>query len=306
MSELGPLRLIVNRLALGRAGREALSALRPALERREVAHDVVSVSGHAAAADAARGALDEGVGYLAAVGGDGTSHAILNGIADPDRGVPEEAVLAAISADHGGDFARTIGMRLPPERLATRLSSPDTMGVDVGVAEFTVPGGGLERRLFLNCARVGYGGEVTRRAARLPRRMGRFRHLLAAWAGIRATERRQVRVELAHAGRKTDLVELVVANGQFHSGGMRVAPRALPDDGRFSVLAFTGQPNQVFMLTTAMFQGQHLPSPEISEWQSPSAGVESDAALRVEADGEPLGVTPARFWLLEKALRIKI
>jgi diacylglycerol kinase (ATP) len=305
MHDFGHLQLIVNRSALAKQGKASFGELRRALEERGVPFDAVEVRGHAEAGDAARTAYGEGVRYLVAVGGDGTLHAVLNGVGDADSGVPEDLVLGVASADHGGDFARTVGLRLPPKPLATRLATANTMRVDVGVVEFT-DGASSRRRLFINSARVGYGAELARLEERLPRALGRFRHLLAAWWAIRRTERRPARVELAHGGRKVEVVEIAVANGQFAGGGMRLAPRAMPDDGRFNVLAFMGEPKQVFVLTVDMFQGRHLPNPQISEWQSPFVGVEADTPLRVEADGEPLGTTPARFSLLERALRLKI
>lgn len=180
------------------------------------------------------------------------------------------------------------------------------MMIDVGVVTCAGPDGGDLERHFVNCGQVGYGAEVVRIAARLPRALGRFRYLLSAWGGIRAVQRSSARLELAHAARTEDIVELVVANGQFFGGGMRVAPRALPDDGRFNVLAFTGDRGQVFRLTTRLFHGQHLPNPQISEWQSPHVDVEATPPMAVEADGEPLGKTPASFRLLRQALAFKV
>ncbi len=283
-----------------------LPALRSALEARGVGCDVAEAVGSEAIQDAVRTAVDDGVRYVAAVGGDGTVHHVANGLFADDEPIADGVVLAIVSAGQGGNLARTIGMRLPPERLATRLASPGTMDVDLGVVEFVDEGGEERRCYFTNAARVGYGAEVTRLTGRLPRSLGRFRHLLAAWAGIRATERHRMTLELAHAGRKVDAVELAVAQGQFVGAGLRMAPRATPDDGRFNILAFTGQPNQVFVATTDMVHGRHLPSPDISEWQSPFVAVDCDPPLRVAVDDELVGRTPARFTLLPGALRLKI
>ncbi|WP_341254053.1 hypothetical protein, partial [Euzebya pacifica] len=89
-------------------------------------------------------------------------------------------------------------------------------------------------------------------------------------------------------------------------GGMKVAPRALPDDGLFNVLAFTGGKAQVFTLTPKLFQGEHLPNPRIAEWQSSTASVAPEEPMLVEADGEVLGTTPASFTVVDKPLVLKI
>lgn len=306
MHEFGQLRLVVNRDALDREGRAAYAALRAAMDAKGVVADAVETRGRKAAGEAARAAYDDGVRYIVVIGGDGTFHEVVNRLGDTETGLPEDLVLGVWNAGPGGDFARTVGLRLAPAAMATRLATTNTMDIDVGVVSYTTEAGLGESRLFVNVARVGYGAEVARIADRLPAALGRFRYLLAAWGGIRRTVRRPVRVELAHAGRKAEIVELVVANAQFTGGGMRIAPRAMPDDGRLSVLAFSGDRKQVFVATIDMFQGRHVPNPQISEWQSPFAGVESDEPLRIAADGRPLGVTPARFTLIERGLRLKI
>ncbi len=305
-SPLGPLRLIVNPLAGGRTRKHVVPTLRTGLEERGVEHDVVETAGPADAEALARSAVEEGVRYLVAVGGDGTLHGLVNGVFDGEAPRAEGIVVGVVPTGSGSDFARTVGLHMRPELAVGHLASEATMPVDVGVASFTGADGQPATRLFLNLAEVGYGAEVVRLAQRLPRALGRFRYLLAAWGGIRAVRRQPARVELAHAGSDLELVELVVANGQFFGGGMRVAPRALPDDGRFNVLAFTGDRGQVFRLTTQMFQGRHLPDPHIREWQSPHVTITTEHGLRVEADGESLGTTPASFRLLPRALAVKI
>ena len=70
---------------------------------------------------------------------------------------------------------------------------------------------------------------------------------------------------------------------------MKVAPRALPDDGKFNVQVFTGQRSQVFLMTTQIYRGEHLPHPEVVEYQSATAEVAPEIPLPVEADGEYLG-----------------
>ncbi len=305
-SPLGPLRLIVNPRAGGRTRKHVVPTLRAGLAERGVEHDVVETDGPTAAESLARAAVAEGVRYLVAVGGDGTLHGLVNGLFDGETPRADGLVVGVVPTGSGSDFARTVGLHMRPELAVGHLASGATMPVDVGVASFTAADGQKATRLFLNLAEVGYGAEVVRLAQRLPRWLGRFRYLLAAWGGIRAVRRQPARVELAHAGSDLDIVELVVANGQFFGGGMRVAPRALPDDGRFNVLAFTGDRGQVFRLTTQMFQGRHLPDPHIREWQSPHVTVTSEHGFRVEADGESLGMTPASFRLLPRALAVKI
>lgn len=304
---LGPLRLIVNPRAGNRSVARTLPKLRAALDGRGLDHEVVETTRRGEATEAARDALASGCRYLVAVGGDGTVHEVANGMFD-ERGAPVEdkAVLAVAGAGSGCDFIRTFGLDRAPEVLARHFASETIMPIDVGCVDYTGFDGQPARRLFVNVAEVGYGAEVVRLAERLPRSFGRFRYLLGAWGAIRRVQRPETAVQLAHTEVSKPLVELVVANAQFFGGGMKVAPRALPDDGRFNVLVFFGQRSQVFMLTQKLYRGEHVPHPQISEYQSPTVAVDPSSPLLVEADGELLGTTPARFSLLPRALRLKI
>lgn len=303
---LGPARLIVNPAA----GNGRVAALLPRLTDALSAGGLVFEVSQTTDVDEARrvacAALDDGVRYLIAVGGDGTVHHVVNGMFRERRPIAPDAVLGVCGTGTGSDFVRNFGLDRKVDVVARHLLTPHTLTIDVGVAEYTDAAGQRAERLFVNVAEAGYGAEVVRRAARLPRRLGRLRYLLAAWASIAAVSRSEAQVSVDFTTRTLPLVELVVANGQFFGGGMKVAPRAIPQDGRFSVLAFTGSRSQVFMLTTQLYAGEHLPHPEIVEYQSATCGVTASAPLPIEADGEVLGTTPARFSMLTRTLNLKI
>lgn len=305
-SAFGPLRLIVD----ARAGRgvtaESLPRLRAALDERGLEHTVVETGAPAEARRSARAALDEGCRFLVAVGGDGIVNDVVNGMFAGDEPVAPGAVFGAVGWGTAGDFVRTFGLDRKPEILAKHFDGDTTMPIDVGVAEFVAPDRTPTSELFVNVAQVGYGADAIRRAARMPSWFGRFRDLFAAYGAIARLPRQEVEVEVSQGVRTMPLVDLVVANGQFFFGGSKVAPRALPDDGRFNVLAFTGGRSQVFVMTKDIYRGEHLPHPQISEWQSPTVAAASKIPLPVEADGRFLGSTPASFRLLPRALPLKI
>ncbi len=72
------------------------------------------------------------------------------------------------------------------------------------------------------------------------------------------------------------------------------------------MLVFTGQRSQVFTSTTAIYRGEHLPSPDIVEFQSPTVDLAPQRPLPISVDGVPIGTTPARFSLLERAVQLKV
>ena len=319
---MGRLMLIVNPRAGRRSVRENLPALRTALDDAGLDHDVAETSGPGDATHLARKALQDGCRYLVAVGGDGTVHEVVNGMFTRNQGTPDtdggaapdewepvapKAILAVASIGSGNDFIRTYGLDRKPEKLAAHFATHTILPTDVGVASYTDGDGQRTERLFANVASVGYPAEVVRKVSRMPRLLGRVRFLLGAYGGILAMRRRPfTAVHLAHADVDRHVVALAVCNGQFFGGGMKVAPRALPDDGRFNTLVFSGGASQLFLMTQQLHRGEHVPHPEISEYQTPTVSLDPDVPLGVEADGEYLGFTPVAFRLLPQALRLKI
>ena len=305
-SPFGPMRLIVNpRSGRGAVGK-TLPVLTDALRGKGLEFDIVETTGAKHATQAAREALESGIRYLVAVGGDGTVHEVANGMFDGTTPIREDAVLGVAAAGSGSDFVRTFGLDRKPEIIARHLSGDATMDIDVGVVDYVSNTGVPGRSLFVNIAEAGYGAEVVRKAENFPRWMGRLRYLIGAYAAIAGGKRPVGTVKVAHTETTVPIVELVVANCQFFGGAMKVAPRALPDDGKFNVQIFTGQRSQMFTMTMKLFRGEHLPHPDITEYQSSTVELAPEPKLLVEADGEVLGYTPAKFTLLERALTLKI
>lgn len=278
------------------------STAQPTLDRLAAAGldaDVLRTT-TAGAAEAACASIAEGWRYLAVVGGDDSVSTVVDALAG------EQVVLGVVPTGPRCDFARTFGLDRPPEVLARHLASDAAMDIDVGVVNYVAPDGSAATRRFANVAQVGYGADLVRRSGGALRRLGRVGALLGAYRAIAALPRQDAEVAVAHTTADGAFVNLVVANGQFYAAGSKVAPRALPDDGLFNVQIFGGEPSQVFLLTTKIFRGEHLPDPAIREYQSPTVQIAPDVALPVEADGAFLGTTPASFHLLPKALRLKL
>ncbi|MGH8909685.1 MAG: diacylglycerol/lipid kinase family protein [Egibacteraceae bacterium] len=305
-SPFGPLRLIVSPTANGGGVGRELPALLTALNERGLEHTTVEVAGVGEAERAAEAALDEGVRFVVVAGDDPTINGVVNGLLNRD-GSPrgKDTVLGTAWPGSASDLPRTFGLDRPPEVVAKHLSTEHTMPIDVGIVELTGLDGSPARRLFANAAEVGWGAHLIRLTARL-RRLGRVGRLLAAYGAIRALDRQETAVTVAHTQATLPVTELVVANGQFIHQAARIAPRALPDDGKFNVQVFTGDRSQMFVMSAYIYRGDHLPNPQIVEWQSPTVRIAPDNPLPVAADGILLGTTPAVFRIAHHVLQLKI
>lgn len=251
----------------------------------------------------ARRAIEDGVAFLVAAGNDTTIHQVVNGMMGDAGPRNPEAVLGVIPT--GSDFIRTFGLPQSAPEAATHLEGDNLFEVDVGLIRCTVRGE-PHSRWFVNVAEAGFGGEIVRGARRIPRALGRVRDLLSFWGALAAFAPVRSRIALDERTYEGTVTNLVVANAQFTQQGRPVAPRAHPGDGKFDVLIAKGTKREYLETLTRMPKGTHLPSPTIREYQASAVEITSDAPLPIEADGVFVGETPARFEIVEAALRLKI
>ncbi|HEX4908081.1 MAG TPA: hypothetical protein VFW32_05785 [Actinomycetes bacterium] len=315
------------------AARRDLTLLRRALAASGVvAEAAVARPVERAGAIAAR-ALEAGHRLLVAVGSDRLAHAVLRVLVDPGGPRWPDAVLGLAGLGRQ-DLSATFGLPDDPGKLAHFLVGPNLFIADVGRARWRGPDGTDRVGVFANTAELGYPAEVSARApaggvvretaGEVPRWIGRVRgtgeglprwggtagrvgRLAAAVGGLAATRSSPARLEVDHTAVDLRLAGLVVANGQFSMGRMKVAPRALPDDGRLSVIAFQGEPLGIYARSKDLYYGLHVPHPSIREYQSRRVAVDTAEPMALVLDGwRAAGGPPVAFDVMERALRVKV
>ena len=300
------------------AARRDLTLLRRALAASGVvAEAAVARPVERAGAIAAR-ALEAGHRLLVAVGSDRLAHALLRVLVDPGGPRWPDAVLGLAGLGRQ-DLSATFGLPDDPGKLAPFLVGPNLFIADVGRARWRGPDGTDRVGVFANTAELGYPAEVSARApaggvrgaaGEVPRwggTAGRVGRLAAAVGGLAATRSTPARLEVDHTAVDLRLAGLVVANGQFSMGRMKVAPRALPDDGRLSVIAFQGEPLGIYARSKDLYYGLHVPHPSIREYQSRRVAVDTAEPMALVLDGwRAAGGPPVAFDVMERALRVKV
>jgi diacylglycerol kinase (ATP) len=254
-------------------------------------------------AELARRAAKDGAELLVAVGGDGTVHEIVNGIAGR-TGVD----LAILPRGTGRDFVRTYGI---PTRLDDALQTARdgrTREVDLGLARFRSWQGEAAQAYFANIASAGMSGAIAKRANETSKALGGkasyFWATFAVFAGWRTSE---ITVGVGAETRSARMHDVVVANGRYFGGGMMITPQAEPDDGLFDVLLIGNLTKLDLLLTLPKtYRGRHLPHPKAELLRGSTVEIDAAEPLPVELDGEQPGTTPARFELVPRALRLRV
>ena len=287
------------------AARRDLTLLRRALAGSGVvAEAAVARPVERAGAIAAR-ALEDGHRFLVAVGSDRLAHALLRVLVHPTGPRWPDAVLGLAGLGRQ-DLSATFGLPDEPHKLARHLLGPNLFLADVGRARWRGPDGTQRVGVFANAAELGYPAEVSARTPAVAA-AGRVGRLAAALGSLLVSRSTPARLEVDHTAVELRLAGLVVANGQFSMGRMKVAPRALPDDGRMSVIAFQGEPLGIYARSRNVYYGDHVPHPSIREYQSRRVAVETAEPLALALDGwRVAGGPPVGIDVLEQALRIKV
>lgn len=249
-----------------------------------------------------RSAVDGGARLVVAVGGDGTLNEVINGVAERD------VDLATIPLGTGMDFGRAYGIPTGFDDAVRVARDGVSRTVDAGRVRYRTWDGQDAVRWFGNVGTVGMSGAVAQRANGMSKAFGGRATFFYALTRVFLTwQNTEVTVTLDGAERSGRMHDVIVANGPWHGGGMKLAPDARPDDGLFDVVLI-GDVAKIDFLTTApkLYSGRHVGHPKVEVLRSAQVTVEAPERLPIEVEGEQIGTTPAAFELVPGALRVRV
>jgi YegS/Rv2252/BmrU family lipid kinase len=229
---------------------------------------------------------------------------VVNGIAGVD-GVE----LAVVHRGTGGDFARTFDIPRKLEAALDLAREGRTREIDLGRATLRTWAGREGTTWFANIASAGMSGAVAKRVnetggGALGGRLSYAWNTLAVFAGWRNAE---VTVTVDGEQRSGPMYDVMVANGRYLAGGMKICPDADPGDGLFDVLLIGDVTKRDLVLTLPkIYRGTHPPHPKAELLRGEKVSIEAPSPLPVELDGEQPGTTPVSFEIVPKALRLRV
>ena len=307
-SPFGALAVIVDPTAgEGRVAAE-VGAVERALAHRGLEHRIQVAEVPGDVSRLATAALDEGYRYLAAVGDDGTVQDVVNGMFRDGRTIVDSPVLAVMAAGSGCDLVRSFGLPGDVDGASSHLIGENTYELDVMKITARGRNGATEVRYAHNVAEVGLHASATARAAGFPRWMGNGRRFVGFWAAYAGTRRAVLDVVVDGRPQQHRAWSVIVGNGQFADGGLRLSPRSFPGDGVLDALLFTGPKSDAYRLLPRIFRhGDHVPDPGIKELRARVAlRIDGPRPLPVVADGSVLGTTPVTFQVVPRQILLKL
>ncbi|MBI4299618.1 MAG: diacylglycerol kinase family lipid kinase [Chloroflexi bacterium] len=300
----GPIALIVNPASAGGATGKRWPALKHLLDNSGLRYEPMFTERRGHAAELARQAAEQGYRMIAAVGGDGTFHQVVNGLAQTEA--MGHVVFGAIPSGTGNDFARNLRIPRDPQQACKRLFEPKIRRIDVGAVEHDVAGE-KRRTLFLSAAGAGLDAAVVVTRARYPTMLrGRAVYAFCLFRNIFGYRNSEVSLVLDGKELWSKRVKMiVVSNGQYFGGGMKIAPKADYADGRLDVVTVGDIGNLAFLLALpSVYTGSHLGHPKVEACRAGEVEIRSREELPLQADGEILGHTPCTIRTLPGALAV--
>lgn len=308
--------IIVNPQSAGGATRDAWPGIASDLGQHFGAFKPEFTSSPGEASQLAAEAARKGTKLIIACGGDGTISEVANGILSSGT----SAELGILPSGTGGDFRRTLKIPTRTSEAARILRTGKTRLLDVGSVAFTNRSGDHEARYFLGVASFGMSADVigrvkeagdSQQVAKLPKWLsGRLSFASAMAETALKSQPTRVAVQLDEdAERHMTVANLCIANARYFGGGMKIAPDAKLDDGKFDVVSI-GDIGAARILANAprLYIGAHLSIPEVGHALATKViarPVNSSEQIEIEVDGELPGYLPATFQILPKSLRVR-
>jgi YegS/Rv2252/BmrU family lipid kinase len=260
------------------------------------------------ATTAAREAISTGAELIIIVGGDGTVQEAINGFFEDRKSKNPSCELGIINCGTGGGLAQTLGLPSSPEQQLDVICRQSSSAVDAGVVTFHDCEEKERERFFINECQMGIGGSVVADVKSLHKYFGGT--IAFGSVAIMKTlsfKASRVTVQLDKNEPRTEkLIGVVVGNGVYCGGGMKLTPAAKPDDGQFDVLLIHDMylPTRIWNFPK-IYTGSHVDSPHFTIYRSKEIKVDSEDSVLVEADGELLGKVPCSVEMLHAALQIR-
>lgn len=175
----------------------------------------------------------------------------------------------------------------------------------------------ISTRIFLNAAEIGIGGEIIDKSKKMREKVKS--RIVSTVSTLISTvpnyKSNLCEILIDNDERKeaivTKITMCIIANGKYLGGGFRAAPQANVSDGLLDVVVLKESSNlEMIENFLNVRDGNYTNEGDIFYKQAKKVSIKSkeddDKDITVTIDGEPIGVLPATFQVLQNALTVRI
>lgn len=216
---------------------------------------------------------EEADAELVVVGGDGTVHEVLNGVADPTR-----CRLGVIPSGTGNDFAEATGISPDAEKTARFIAAGSAKPTDYleigGVRCLNAGGLGMDVDVLLRCKK----GKWFK---------GRIKYFISLLQSLFAFKGCEIEVEQGGGRRKYKALLAAACNGSQFGGGIPVCPPSVVDDGKMDVMIVECMGKlQILKAFSYLLKGKVTEYPAAKHFLADAVDVFPASPVTVQLDGE--------------------
>lgn len=236
--------------------------------------------------------VKSGAKLIIVIGGDGTQTAAVAELAH------QSCTLAVVPAGTGNSFAFSLGIRDDLDTAIDTIANGKEIRVDVGIVNGTY---------FANFATIGLIADAANRTPRgLKRVMGPVAYGVAAIQSFLRDKPFELRVKWKGEKLKIVTHQAIVASGRYF-GWQPVTPQASLRSGDLAFFAAAGDKAQdVIATNTALLRGDHTNLEHAHYFSAPKITIKTKPKQPLNIDGHALGLTPAKFKIAPRALRVLV
>ncbi|MGA8152057.1 MAG: diacylglycerol kinase family protein [Terriglobales bacterium] len=277
----------------------------PALDRLRaggISVEVVDTTGPGQASQIARDAWSRGYRKFVAVGGDGTSYEILNGLFPRDA-AGETPTLAFLPVGTGNSFLREFTDR-GAEHALEALLARRTRPCDVLRLRHTQ---GVIH--YINLLALGFAADVAALRARRFSAWGELGYQSSILISLARLRRRPFPLQVDGQGeidRRRSLF-LTFSNSKYTGGSMLIAPKAEVNDGLVEYVRWgpIGRVGLIRNLPT-LYDGTHIHHPLAERSSAKRIDFHLDGPVDIMVDGEVLTLQCQTLDVLPSALQVVV
>jgi diacylglycerol kinase (ATP) len=224
-------------------------------------------------------------------GGDGTLSAAAPALRET------RLPLGILPLGTANDLARTLGIEADLESAVQIIAQGHIREIDLGEVN-GIP--------FFNVAALGLTPAITRElTGEIKKRWGTLAYAVATFRALTHVRRLAAELRIDGRPRLIRTVQIAVGNGRYYGGGLTVAESARIDDGSLDVYSLEFARVWKLALVYPAFRiGRQDIWAEVRTANCKEVEINTRRPMPISTDGEITTETPARFRVLEKAVRV--
>ena len=265
--------LIYNPVSGQKKTKKSLAIAERLFTERGVLYETHETQGEHDAQAIAKALTEQGETDIIVLGGDGTLHEVLNGLADPTV-----CKIGLLPCGTGNDFAARLGLPTDIEKATLKILDSEAKPIDYlevdGVRCMNVAGIGMDVDVLERCQKGKLKGKIKYFISLL--------QSLFAFKGIALEMESEGRIE------RHEALLAAACNGSQFGGGIRICPTADVSDGKISVVLVEciGSKWGIIKAFMSLLKGTILTYPATTEFTCERVRFSPDTPCTVQLDGE--------------------